>query len=96
MARTVQFKQQLILLLTFLFSCRYHLTFSVRDRVWQQSAVSANVTVDVRLLSPDALAHAVPITISPITAIQLTKSWSPGVSIYINPLSFYLLHSKIC
>lgn len=49
------------------------------DRVWAQTGVRANVTVDVRLLSPDALAHAASVTLAPTTPADLTRGWTPGV-----------------
>ncbi|XP_071536735.1 putative neural-cadherin 2 isoform X2 [Panulirus ornatus] len=56
---------------------RYELQFSVSDRVWNQRGVGANVTVVVRLLAPDTLAHAAPITLTPITPTDLTRGWTP-------------------
>ncbi|XP_068245433.1 putative neural-cadherin 2 [Palaemon carinicauda] len=56
---------------------RYELHFSVSDRVWRQYNVSANVTVAVRYLSPEALAHAVPITLIPTTPAEITSGWTP-------------------
>ncbi|XP_047498494.1 neural-cadherin-like [Penaeus chinensis] len=57
---------------------RYELQFSVSDRVWAQTGVRANVTVDVRLLIPDALAHAASVTLAPTTPADLTRGWAPG------------------
>ncbi|XP_069937245.1 neural-cadherin-like, partial [Cherax quadricarinatus] len=56
---------------------RYHLHFSVSDRVWKQQGVTANVTVVVRVLPPEALAHATPITITPTTPADFTRGWTP-------------------
>ncbi|CAL4133360.1 unnamed protein product, partial [Meganyctiphanes norvegica] len=56
---------------------RYELRFKVSDHRWQQRGVSANVTVAVRMLPQDALAHAVPLTLMPTTPTQLTRNWSP-------------------
>ncbi|KAG7170160.1 Neural-cadherin-like 6 [Homarus americanus] len=56
---------------------RYDLHFSVSDRVWDQKDVPANVTVDVRYLSPEALAHAVPVTLTPTVPSSLTAGWTP-------------------
>nr|XP_045589087.1 neural-cadherin-like [Procambarus clarkii] len=56
---------------------RYELHFSVSDRAWRQRGVSANVTVAVRLLSQEALAHAAPITLTPTTPTDLTRGWTP-------------------
>ncbi|XP_068219972.1 putative neural-cadherin 2 [Palaemon carinicauda] len=56
---------------------RYDLHFHVADRVWGQHDVSANVSVTVKNLPPEALAHAVPITLSPATPAALTAGWTP-------------------
>nr|XP_045603729.1 putative neural-cadherin 2 isoform X2 [Procambarus clarkii]XP_045603730.1 putative neural-cadherin 2 isoform X2 [Procambarus clarkii] len=56
---------------------RYELRFTVSDRVWAQQDVSANVTVAVRYLSPEALTHAVPVTLTPTTPTTLTAGWTP-------------------
>ncbi|KAK7080330.1 hypothetical protein SK128_017661 [Halocaridina rubra] len=56
---------------------RYELQFSVSDSVWNQSNVRANVTVIVKYLQPEALANAVPITLSPTTPSALTAGWTP-------------------
>ncbi|XP_069978400.1 LOW QUALITY PROTEIN: neural-cadherin, partial [Penaeus vannamei] len=56
---------------------RYELHFSVSDRVWGQHNVRANVTVGVRYLTHEALAHAVPITLTPTTPSTLTAGWTP-------------------
>ncbi|XP_037789239.1 neural-cadherin-like [Penaeus monodon] len=56
---------------------RYELHFAVSDRVWRQERVEANVTVEVRVLTPDALAHAAPLTLSPSTPAQFTRGWTP-------------------
>ncbi|XP_071534107.1 uncharacterized protein [Panulirus ornatus] len=56
---------------------RYELHFAVSDAVWGQSDVPANVTVKVRALSPEALAHATPITLTPTTPTDLTRGWTP-------------------
>lgn len=58
---------------------RYELQFTVSDRVWAQTGVRANVTVEVRLLIPDALAHAASVTLAPTTPADLTRGWTPGV-----------------
>lgn len=59
---------------------RYELHVSVSDQVWGQSDVRANVTVVVRVLPPDALTHAVPLTLSPSTPHHLTSGWTPQVT----------------
>ncbi|ROT75900.1 Neural-cadherin [Penaeus vannamei] len=56
---------------------RYELQFGVSDRVWGQEDVRANVTVGVRYLTHEALAHAVPITLTPTTPSALTMGWTP-------------------
>lgn len=56
---------------------RYELHFTVSDQLWGQVGVSANVTVAVRLLDPDALAHAAHITLTPTTPERLAKGWTP-------------------
>ncbi|KAK4289685.1 hypothetical protein Pmani_037361 [Petrolisthes manimaculis] len=56
---------------------KYELQFFVSDRVWRQIDVEANVTVEVRLLTPDTLTHAAPLTLSPVTSAQLTRGWTP-------------------
>ncbi|MPC09092.1 Neural-cadherin [Portunus trituberculatus] len=56
---------------------RYELQFSVSDRAWQQRGVAANVTVTVRILTPEALAHAAPLVLTPITPTDLTRGWFP-------------------
>lgn len=62
------------------FSClRYELQMVVSDHVWRQEGVSANVTVVVQLLDPESLTHAVPLTISGITAREMTRDWRPEV-----------------
>lgn len=70
-------------LLSFLPPCRYELQFLVSDRVWKQERVSANVTVEVRHLSPETLSHSVPITLSPTTPTAIATNWTPNVSSYI-------------
>ncbi|XP_047476253.1 putative neural-cadherin 2 [Penaeus chinensis] len=60
---------------------RYELHFSVSDRVWGQHDVRANVTVGVRYLTHEALAHAVPITLTPTTPSTLTAGWTPQVRV---------------
>ncbi|KAG7165215.1 Neural-cadherin-like 26, partial [Homarus americanus] len=57
---------------------RYELHFTVSDRVWGQTNVPANVTVAVRYLSPEALTHAVPVTLMPTTPAALTAGWTPS------------------
>ncbi|XP_050716089.1 putative neural-cadherin 2 isoform X2 [Eriocheir sinensis] len=57
---------------------RYELHFSVSDRAWRQRGVAANVTVAVRLLTPEALAHAAPLALTPTTPADLTRGWSPA------------------
>ncbi|XP_050721664.1 putative neural-cadherin 2 isoform X2 [Eriocheir sinensis] len=57
---------------------RYALRFKVSDRAWKQRDVGANVTVVVRELSPDALTHATPITLTPTTPARLTRGWTPS------------------
>ncbi|KAK8742315.1 hypothetical protein OTU49_001796, partial [Cherax quadricarinatus] len=39
--------------------------------------VEANVTVAVRVLTPDTLAHAAPIILTPTTPAHLTQGWTP-------------------
>nr|XP_045603724.1 putative neural-cadherin 2 isoform X2 [Procambarus clarkii]XP_045603725.1 putative neural-cadherin 2 isoform X2 [Procambarus clarkii] len=56
---------------------RYELHFRVSDRVWGQQDVPANVTVMVRYLSLEALAHAVPVTLMPTIPASLTAGWTP-------------------
>ncbi|XP_071534242.1 putative neural-cadherin 2 [Panulirus ornatus] len=56
---------------------RYELQFAVDDLLWGQRDVAANVTVAVRVLPPDALAHAAPITLTPTTPAHLTTGWTP-------------------
>ncbi|XP_069157547.1 putative neural-cadherin 2 isoform X1 [Procambarus clarkii] len=56
---------------------RYELQFAVSDQLWGQRDVEANVTVAVRILTPDALAHAAPITLTPTTPAHLAKGWTP-------------------
>ncbi|XP_069945615.1 putative neural-cadherin 2 isoform X3 [Cherax quadricarinatus] len=57
---------------------RYELRFHVSDRVWEQRGVESNMTVLVRLLTHDALSHAIPITLTPTTPTQLTRGWTPA------------------
>ncbi|KAK8405089.1 hypothetical protein O3P69_001579 [Scylla paramamosain] len=57
---------------------RYDLQFSVSDRAWRQRGVAANVTVMVRVLTPEALAHAAPISLTPTTPTDLSRGWSPS------------------
>ncbi|XP_066988266.1 putative neural-cadherin 2 [Macrobrachium rosenbergii] len=56
---------------------RYQLHFAVSDQVWNQVNVAANVTVVVRTLTHDALTHAVPVILTPITPADLTRGWAP-------------------
>ncbi|XP_063879939.1 putative neural-cadherin 2 isoform X2 [Scylla paramamosain] len=56
---------------------RYELQFAVSDSVWGQTGVAANVTVAVRLLTPDALGHAAAVTLTPTTPEHLTQGWTP-------------------
>ncbi|XP_064093764.1 putative neural-cadherin 2 isoform X1 [Macrobrachium nipponense] len=56
---------------------RYELHFSVDDVSWAQRAISANVTVIVRHLTQEALAHSSPITLMPTTPRELTAGWIP-------------------
>ncbi|KAG7163819.1 Neural-cadherin-like 11, partial [Homarus americanus] len=56
---------------------RYDLQFLVSDLVWGQRGVAANVTVLVKLLTSEAIAHATPITLTPTTPTHLTKGWTP-------------------
>ncbi|XP_064098213.1 neural-cadherin-like [Macrobrachium nipponense] len=56
---------------------RYLLHFAVSDRVWGQVDVAANVTVVVRTLTHDALTHATPVILTPITPADLTRGWAP-------------------
>ncbi|XP_050715756.1 neural-cadherin-like [Eriocheir sinensis] len=57
---------------------RYDLQFSVSDRAWRQHGVAANVTVTVQTLPAEALTHAVPLALSPVTPEDLTRGWSPS------------------
>ena len=59
---------------------RYELHFLVADAHWGQTDVAANMTVEVRHLSPESLAHAVPITLTPTSPAALAAAWSPMVS----------------
>ena len=59
---------------------RYELHFLVSDTHWGQTDVAANMTVEVRHLSPETLAHAVPITLTPTSPAALAAAWSPLVS----------------
>ena len=63
-----------------LIAIRYELALSASDSAWGQTAVPANVTVLVKELDPAALQHAVPLTLYPATAHQLTAHWTPSVS----------------
>lgn len=75
---------------------RYELQFSVSDRVWGQENVSANMTVEVRYLSADALAHAVPVTLMPTSPAALTAGWSPQVtSLYQLPYKQFTVLSEL-
>lgn len=56
---------------------RYDLHFAVSDQLWGHRDVSANVTVEVRLLSVEALSHATRITLTPTTPERLAKGWNP-------------------
>ncbi|XP_063874461.1 putative neural-cadherin 2 isoform X1 [Scylla paramamosain] len=56
---------------------RYELQFSVSDRAWRQRGVAANVTVTVQILTPEALAHAAPLVLTPIMPTDLTRGWLP-------------------
>ncbi|KAK8405865.1 hypothetical protein O3P69_001973 [Scylla paramamosain] len=56
---------------------RYELHFAVSDQLWGQMGVAANVTVAVRLLDPDALAHAAHIIFTPTTPERLARGWTP-------------------
>ncbi|XP_064116011.1 LOW QUALITY PROTEIN: putative neural-cadherin 2 [Macrobrachium nipponense] len=56
---------------------RYLLHFAVSDRVWSQVGVAANVTVVVRTLTHDALTHAAPVLLTPVTPADLTRGWTP-------------------
>ncbi|XP_042206047.1 putative neural-cadherin 2 [Homarus americanus] len=56
---------------------RYELQFTVSDHLWGQRDVAANVTVTVKVLTPDALAHASPVTLTPTTPAHLTRGWTP-------------------
>lgn len=51
------------------------------DAAWAQRGVAANVTVQVRVLAPDALENATPISLTPMTPSDLTKGWAPEVCI---------------
>ncbi|XP_071513389.1 putative neural-cadherin 2 isoform X2 [Panulirus ornatus] len=57
---------------------RYELHFSVSDSVWGQKNVAAKVTVVVQHLSLEALAHALPITLTPTTPPAITTGWTPS------------------
>lgn len=74
----------LLLLLLFFPVTRYDLQFSVSDRAWQQQGVAANVTVTVQTLPSEALTHAVPLTLSPITPEDITRGWSPSVMLTLH------------
>ena len=50
----------------------------------------ANVTVSVRLLTPEALAHAAPLALAPTTPADLTRGWSPAVC------SFIFIYLLVC
>ncbi|MPC75359.1 hypothetical protein E2C01_069745 [Portunus trituberculatus] len=67
----------LLLLVCLLLLYRYELQFVVSDSVWGQTGVAANVTVAVRLLTPDALGHAAAVTLTPTTPEHLTQGWTP-------------------
>ncbi|CAL4064812.1 unnamed protein product, partial [Meganyctiphanes norvegica] len=56
---------------------RHELQFVVSDKHWGQQQVSANVSVDVRLLHPEAIIHAAAITMVHLTPAQLTSGWTP-------------------
>ncbi|XP_069983512.1 putative neural-cadherin 2 [Penaeus vannamei] len=56
---------------------RYDLQFSVSDHLWGQRGVGANVSVVVRILPLDALAHATPLRLLNTTPEDLTRGWTP-------------------
>ncbi|XP_045131274.1 putative neural-cadherin 2 isoform X2 [Portunus trituberculatus] len=56
---------------------KYELHFLVSDAHWGQTDVPANMTVEVRHLSPESLAHAVPITLTPTSPAALAAAWNP-------------------
>ncbi|XP_064115347.1 putative neural-cadherin 2 [Macrobrachium nipponense] len=56
---------------------RYELQFAVTDEFWGQRLVPANVTVIVRQLTQEALAHSTPIILTPTTPRKLTSGWAP-------------------
>ncbi|KAK8371878.1 hypothetical protein O3P69_010115, partial [Scylla paramamosain] len=53
-------------------------TLFASSQVREGRGVAANVTVLVHLLSPDALAHAAPLALTPTTPAALTRGWSPS------------------
>ncbi|XP_066955765.1 LOW QUALITY PROTEIN: putative neural-cadherin 2 [Macrobrachium rosenbergii] len=57
---------------------RYELQFAVSDEFWGQRMVPANVTVIVRQLTQEALAHSTPIILTPATPRKLTSGWAPA------------------
>ncbi|XP_064115232.1 putative neural-cadherin 2 [Macrobrachium nipponense] len=56
---------------------RYELQFAVSDEFWGQRLVPAKVTVIVRQLTQEALAHSTPIILTPTTPRKLTSGWAP-------------------
>ncbi|MPC33527.1 Neural-cadherin [Portunus trituberculatus] len=56
---------------------KYDLHFSVSDQRWGHHDVSANVTVEVQMLSVEALSHATRITLTPTTPERLARGWNP-------------------
>ena len=66
-----------IYLYIILYVYRYDLHFAVSDQLWGQRDVPANVSVEVRLLSVEALSHATRITLTPTTPEHLARGWNP-------------------
>ncbi|XP_068228176.1 neural-cadherin-like [Palaemon carinicauda] len=56
---------------------RYELQFAVSDDFWGQQMVPANVTVIVRQLTQEALAHSTSIILTPTNPKKLTSGWTP-------------------
>ena len=76
---TVKIITMIIAMNIFRHGYRYELETVVSDRVWRQDDISANVTVVVQLLDAESLSHAVPLTLEPVTARDLTHGWNPKV-----------------
>lgn len=65
------------------------------DRVWKQERVSANVTVEVRHLSPETLSHSVPITLSPTTPTAIATNWTPNVSTVVQKRKKFAFYGSL-